>query len=180
MPHKIYTWFCWVMFHLVLAIPQLSGWFIGFIGPCYEDFIITDETMLKWSWRIWVNHLLPNHSKTQQHGNCFLNSIWWHKTGSTLVQAMACCLMAPSHYLNQCWLIISDVQWQSPEGNFTEIHQPPTTKFSFKINHLKLHSSLPEANELTLVMYSKWCRSSPTFVQICSLLLLIITEHAMQ
>ena len=25
-----------------------------------------------------------------------------HKTGSTLVQVMACCLMAPSHYLNQC------------------------------------------------------------------------------
>ena len=27
---------------------------------------------------------------------------------STLVQVMAWCLMAPSHYLNQCWLIISN------------------------------------------------------------------------
>ena len=26
---------------------------------------------------------------------------------STLAQVMACCLMAPSHYLNQCWLIRS-------------------------------------------------------------------------
>ena len=26
---------------------------------------------------------------------------------STLVQIMACCLTAPSHYLNPCWLIIS-------------------------------------------------------------------------
>ena len=25
--------------------------------------------------------------------------------------------MAPSHHLNQCWLIISEVQWQSPEIN---------------------------------------------------------------
>ena len=25
---------------------------------------------------------------------------------------MACCLMTPSHYLNQCWLIINLVQWQ--------------------------------------------------------------------
>ena len=44
---------------------------------------------------------------------------WQHWTGSTLTQVLACCLMAPSHYLNQCWLIISKVKWQSPEGNFT-------------------------------------------------------------
>ena len=29
---------------------------------------------------------------------------------------MACCLTAPSHYLNQCWLIISKVLWHSSEG----------------------------------------------------------------
>ena len=29
-----------------------------------------------------------------------------HIFGSTLAQAMACCLPAPSHYMNQCWLII--------------------------------------------------------------------------
>ena len=34
---------------------------------------------------------------------------WRQKTGSALAQVMACCLMAPSHYLNQCWLIISKV-----------------------------------------------------------------------
>ena len=37
---------------------------------------------------------------------------------STLVQVMACSLTAPSHYLNQCWLIITKVQWCSSEGNF--------------------------------------------------------------
>ena len=30
------------------------------------------------------------------------DTIWHHGTWSTLVQVMACCLMAPSHYLNQC------------------------------------------------------------------------------
>ena len=39
------------------------------------------------------------------------DTIWRHRSGSTLVQVMACCLTAPSHYLNQCWLI-SEVQWQ--------------------------------------------------------------------
>ena len=38
--------------------------------------------------------------------------LWRHRSGSTLVQVMACCLTAPSHYLNQCWLIISRVQWR--------------------------------------------------------------------
>ena len=32
---------------------------------------------------------------------------------------MACCLTAPSHYLNQFWLITSGVLWRSPQGNFT-------------------------------------------------------------
>ena len=35
------------------------------------------------------------------------DTIWRHRSGSTLAQVMACCLKAPSHYLNQCWLIIS-------------------------------------------------------------------------
>ena len=33
------------------------------------------------------------------------DAIWRHRSGSTLAQAMACCLTAPKHYLNQCWLI---------------------------------------------------------------------------
>ena len=32
---------------------------------------------------------------------------------------MACCLTAPSHYLNEYWLIISENVWLSPEVNFT-------------------------------------------------------------
>ena len=47
------------------------------------------------------------------------DAIWRHRSGSTLAQVMACCLMAPSHYLNQCWLIINKVQLHSSEGNFT-------------------------------------------------------------
>ena len=36
-----------------------------------------------------------------------------------LVEVMDCSLMAPSHYFNWCWLLISKVQWYSSEGNFT-------------------------------------------------------------
>ena len=41
------------------------------------------------------------------------------KSGSTLDQAMACCLTAPTHYLNQCQLLIGDVLRHSSESNFT-------------------------------------------------------------
>ena len=41
--------------------------------------------------------------------------IWWLRSGSILTQVMACCLTAPSHYLNQCWLVINKVLWHSSE-----------------------------------------------------------------
>ena len=37
------------------------------------------------------------------------DAIWRWRSWSTLVQVMACCLTAPSHYLNEFWLIISMV-----------------------------------------------------------------------
>ena len=35
------------------------------------------------------------------------DTIWRHRSGSKLAQVVACCLTAPSHYLNQCWLIMN-------------------------------------------------------------------------
>ena len=34
-------------------------------------------------------------------------AIWWHRSEWPLAQVMACYLMAPSHYLEQCWSIIN-------------------------------------------------------------------------
>ena len=44
--------------------------------------------------------------------NRICHDICQHRTMSTLAQVMACCLMAPSHYLNQCGLIINESLWQ--------------------------------------------------------------------
>ena len=41
------------------------------------------------------------------------DAIWHWRSWSTLIQVMACCLTAPSHHLNQCWLIIRKVLWHS-------------------------------------------------------------------
>ena len=66
------------------------------------------------------------------------DAIWRHRFGSVMIQIVACCpmapnvdlssmrycaaiLMAPSHYQNQCWPLISKACWQIPEDNFREI-----------------------------------------------------------
>ena len=56
-------------------------------------------------WQYW--HVINGVPHTQPKINSLRPSdaIWWHRSGSTLAQVMACCLTAPSHYLNQCWLI---------------------------------------------------------------------------
>ena len=44
------------------------------------------------------------------------DAIWRHRSGSILVQVMACCLTAPSHYMNKFRLIVSRVLCHSPES----------------------------------------------------------------
>ena len=44
------------------------------------------------------------------------DAIWRYSTWSTFNQVIACGLTAPSHCLNQCWLIIKGVLWHSPAG----------------------------------------------------------------
>ena len=83
----------------------------------------------------WVNLLWPSEAA------------WWQRSGSTLAQVMACCLTAPSHYLNQCWLIISEVHIHI-RAISQEMFQPSITKIRLQITYLKFHSNFPGANEL--------------------------------
>ena len=78
--------------NLFLIIP------CSFYGHASADFIFVDSW---WWYMFWfsINSLWPG------------DDIWQHRSGSTLAQVSACCLMAPSHYLNQCSLIISEVFW---------------------------------------------------------------------
>ena len=93
-------------------------------------------------------------------------AIWRHRCGSTLAQVMACCLMAPSHYLNQCWLVISEVQWGNDiniRAISQEMPQPSVTKICLKITCLKFHSNFPGANELIPVLVLCVCFFFITF-----------------
>ena len=71
------------------------------------------------------------------------DTIWWQGSGSTLVQVMACCLMAPSHCLNQCWLIIGMVKSSdTPLRISQEIPQTSVTEISLKITCILLSQVL--------------------------------------
>ena len=63
--------------------------------------------------------LLVSDQKTSFNSLWPSDGIWRHRTRLTIVQVMACCLTTPSHYLNQCWLISSQVQWASSGGDST-------------------------------------------------------------
>ena len=95
------------MHHIFLMVQRYNihilnwGFCIVFHSNNIIKFCYFTEVFL-----LYLNSLLPN------------DAIWQHGSRSTMVQVMACCLTAPSHYLNQSWLINTKVQWCSSEGNF--------------------------------------------------------------
>ena len=80
------------------------------------------------------------------------DAIWWHISGSALAQVIACCLTAPSHYLIQCWLLISEVLWNSPDSNFTVNVQTTLQHNEFEDYTFRSLPHFPGANELMSVI----------------------------
>ena len=75
------------------------------------------------------------------------DATWRLRSESTLAQVMACCLTAPNHYLNQCWLAISMIPWHSYEGSFTIDTLAIDLRIQLENNSFALN--LPGANELS-------------------------------
>ena len=82
---------------------------------------------------IWVNSLWPN------------GAIWRSGTRSTLPQVMACCLTAPSHYLNIDLSSVRSLGIHLRALSLDDV-KIPINKTRLKIAVLK-HLGLPGANE---------------------------------
>ena len=67
--------------------------------------------------------------------------LWWLRSGST---------MAPSHYLNQCWLIINDV-WHSPKDNITGKTQNIYPWYEFEENWFIIESIFSKGQRVCFV-----------------------------
>ena len=71
------------------ALVQIMAWRPPGDKPLSEPMMVSLTTHICVTWPQWVNSIL--HSRFEY----------------TLDQLMACCLMAPRHYLNQCYLIVN-------------------------------------------------------------------------
>ena len=66
------------------------------------------------------------------------DATWLQRSGSTLAQVMAWCLIAPSHYLNQSWPLMNEVLWHLPKNNFKAHTQDIFCKMNLEIIILKI------------------------------------------
>ena len=112
------------------------------ISPVTDEFparmASNAENVSIW-WRHNVNRLLSTDACSIK---CVFNlllphdAMWRHRYGSKLARVMSCYLRAPNNYLNQCWLISTEFQWQSYEGNFTT----DTSVIKISLNYLSIIS----------------------------------------
>ena len=70
-------------------------------------------------------------------------AIWWHRSWPSWAQVLACCLMVPSHYLNQCWCTIKGGLWFLPASNYTRSAHEIYPLQVFKITLLKATATSP-------------------------------------
>ena len=111
--------------------PSIPIWCLALFSVSYASFLtITWSACYGNTLHSCWTHLWPG------------DTMWWHWSGSTLSQVMACCLTAPSHYPNQCLLLIIEVLWHSPEGNM-----------SLKITNSRLQLHFPVAYKLISVFF---------------------------
>ena len=122
-------WIKWINAHIWYVVALLrSSW----PSPLHR-MIYTRMNIDAWPIVAWWSHMVTH--------------IW-----SILAQIMTFCLNAHSHYLNQCWLIISIVCGIPLRAISQEIPRPSFTKISLKITCLKLDSNLPGAD--VVITYS--------------------------
>ena len=94
-------------FNNIPTLVQIMSWHLPGDKPLSEPMMVSLLTHIRVIRTQWVKLIMAS---------------WCHRDVSKMPQVMACCLTAPSHYLKKYFLIISEVHWQSSEGNFTAIN----------------------------------------------------------
>ena len=78
------------------------------------------------------------------------------RTGSALHQEMACHLVAPSHFFNQCWLIVNWTFRNKPQWNSIKIHNFPCMKMHLKMSFGKWRPFCPGVNINLIRLCTDW------------------------
>ena len=106
---SVYTMQPWESMYWFLYMALVSYWQIGTRHVHHYTLINPCRTKL-----------ISGNMNIYLHFQYFFNidHIWQHRTWSTMVQKMSWCLMAPRHFINQCWLIINEAPWHSSHSIF--------------------------------------------------------------
>ena len=72
---------------------------------------------------------------------------------------MACCLTAPSHYLNQCWLIVSEILKVSSAGIMIRTYK--SLNQGWKLHNIKTTSRSPRDQRSWLNWFMFWFINHP-------------------
>ena len=96
-------------------------------------------------WGIFENHKLIYCHISQVVMSQFIVALWHHMATYGWDSVKVLLLMAPSHYLNLYWLVISEVLWHSPEGIFRGNVQ---NILDMIVENLELQVHLPGTSEL--------------------------------
>ena len=135
------------------ALIQIKTWHRPGDRPLSEPMMVILRTKIcvtRLQWVNWRQHWLHMSQDVSNRFNTLWSSdaIWRKRTWSTSVQMMDCCLTAPSYYLNQHWLIISEILWHGPKGNMAGNVQTIYFYMSLKTTNLSLRHYASRANEL--------------------------------
>ena len=140
MQYFIFLWLYQLIFYSAMFFYDLNIFFLKIVS-----WQICSPLLGSQSWYQWLNSLWPG------------DAIWW-RSGLALAQILALCWMAPSHYLYQCWKIISEVLWHSSEGSFTWNAQDIWNK-----RHMKMLSTKKRPVCLGFSVLTHNC-TSPRFI----------------
>ena len=110
---------------------------------------------------------------------CFVNSsppgvtYMYQWTGSTLLHVMAWFWSVPSHYLNQCWLLVNwtlrnKLQWNSSQNTELFIHgnafENVICEMAAILSRGRLVNSFPAKNKKFVALYNLWIITSRNLV----------------
>ena len=81
------------------------------LGTNFSEILISIEafSLKKMHWNMSSGKCCPFCHSLNVLTHCSLVMSYGSRSWSTLTQVMAVFLMAPGHYLNQCWLLISNL-----------------------------------------------------------------------